>query len=108
MTSLPVGLRRPSPWRRWLKRSHGLVVAAATLLAVVALLSFKLAHGLGYYDVASTVSSSTALALAAIGETLVILVGGLDLSAGAVISLSNCLLAAHMTATPASMATWSL
>jgi ribose transport system permease protein len=44
---------------------------------------------LSYYDVTSLVSSGAALALASVGQTFVILTGGFDLSAGAVISLVN-------------------
>ena len=41
-------------------------------------------------------SGGATLAIAAIGETIVILAGGFDLSAGAVISLVNVVLAASM------------
>jgi ribose transport system permease protein len=49
---------------------------------------------LGYYDVSQMVSGGTTLAIAAMGQTLVILSGGFDLSAAAVISLVNVTLAA--------------
>jgi ribose transport system permease protein len=93
---------------RLLRRNHGLLVAVGTLVAVILLLSVKLDHGFSYYDLTSTASSATALAIAAIGETIVIIAGGLDLSAGAVISLTNCLIAAHLKATPGSMWIWTL
>ena len=108
MSTMPSALRATPSLDRLLKRNHGLFVAAGTLVAVVLLLSLKLPHGFSYYDLTSTANSSTALALAAIGETVVIIAGGLDLSAGAVISLTNCLIAAHMTSTPESMWLWTL
>lgn len=92
---------------RFLRRHHGLLVALCAFAAVVLILTLKLAHGFGYYDLASTVNSATPLALAAIGETIVIIAGGMDLSAGAVISLTNCLLAVNMTSTPQSMIAWT-
>ncbi len=109
MTALParggIGLRSGG---RLLRRSSGLLIAVATLLLAFGVLDLKLAHGFGYFDLASTASSATTLALAAIGETIVIIAGGLDLSAGAVISLSNCLVAAHLGPTPSSMILWTL
>ncbi|RBP12009.1 ribose transport system permease protein [Roseiarcus fermentans] len=107
MSAVPSALRAPRVLQRMMKRNHGLLVAVATFVAVVLLLSLKLPNGFSYYDLTSTANSATALALAAIGETIVIIAGGLDLSAGAVISLANCLIAAHVTATPASMALWT-
>jgi ribose transport system permease protein len=76
-----------------LSRHRGLVAAFVvfgTLLAFVAAISPK---GLGYYDVASLVTSGAPLALAAIGQTFIIVVGGFDLSAGAAISLVNSVVA---------------
>jgi ribose transport system permease protein len=106
VSAVPSALRAPPVLDRILKRNHGLFVAVGTFVAVVLLLSLKLPNGFSYYDLTSPANSSTALALAAIGETIVIIAGGLDLSAGAVISLTNCLIAAHMTATPQSMWLW--
>ena len=48
---------------------------------------------LSYYDLSQMATSGATLALAAIGQTIVILSGGFDLSAGAVISLVNVVLA---------------
>ncbi len=54
----------------------------------------------GLYDVGSVISSSTTLALAAIGQTIVVLSGGFDLSASAVVSLSNVLAVRFVQGTP--------
>jgi ribose transport system permease protein len=63
-----------------------------------------------YFDVSFLVSGSTPLALAAVGQTVVILSGGFDLSAGAVVSLVNAVLATSMSMTDpnASVLVWSL
>lgn len=92
---------------RFIRRNQGLLVAAGAFVAVVILLMFKLSNGFGYYDLSSTINSATPLALAAIGETIIVISGGLDLSAGAVISLVNCLMAANMASTPESMVLWT-
>lgn len=63
-----------------------------------------------YFEISFMSSGSAALAMAAIGETLVILTGGFDLSAGAVVSLVNVVLAANMDMTDmdASVPLWTL
>src|SRR5262245_35451653 len=55
-------------------------------------------------------SGAATLAIAAIGETIVILTGGFDLSAGAVISLVNVVLASSMdpASTHESVVLWTL
>jgi ribose transport system permease protein len=74
-------------------RHRGLItafVAFSVLFAVVAKLS---AVPLAYYDVAQMTTSGATLAIAAMGQTVVVLAGGFDLSAAAVISLVNVTLA---------------
>ena len=51
---------------------------------------------LTYYDLSQLAASGAPLALAAIGQTIVILSGGFDLSAGAAISLVNVALASSL------------
>jgi ribose transport system permease protein len=51
---------------------------------------------LSYFELSFTSAGGATLALAAIGQTVVILTGGFDLSAGAVISLVNVVLASAM------------
>eukprot|EP01037_Dinobryon_pediforme_P024081 gene24081-25742_t len=84
------------PLSRQLHRSRLLIVAIcvfALLLAIDAAVS----HGsLTYFDISSLASGGTPLALSATGQTIVILSGGFDLSAGAVISLVNAVLATSM------------
>ena len=76
-----------------LAKNHGLlaiIVVFACLLLFVDVIS---PSPLAYYDFASLTGSGAVLALASIGQTFVIVVGGFDLSAGAVISLVNALVA---------------
>jgi ribose transport system permease protein len=70
------------------------------MIAIVAVFAFLLLFvdlispvSLGYYDINSIIGSGAALALASIGQTFIILIGGFDLSAGAVISLVNSFVA---------------
>ena len=59
-----------------------------------------------FFDFSYMSTGGGTLALAAIGETLVILTGGFDLSVGAVISLVNVTLASHMQASLGSEVGW--
>jgi ribose transport system permease protein len=93
---------------RWAHRNQGMLVALATFAAAFAVLASSLSQGIGYYDAASTVAATATLAIAAIGATIVVISRGLDLSVGAVISLSNCLIAANVGDTPQSMTAWAV
>ena len=53
------------------------------------------------------INGSTAMALAAVGESFVIITGGFDLSVGALIALVNCVLTTQMVDTPGSQVFWS-
>lgn len=79
----------PAP--RW-RRQRGTIVSVLVFGAMLVVLQSITGQGIAYFDVASIGASAATLALAAVGETLVILAGGLDLSAGAVISLVNVVL----------------
>ena len=94
--------------RSRLRRHSGLVMAIVVFGAVFGWLNLVLAKPLGYYDFAATLGNTTTLAIGAMGETLAVILGGLDLSAGAVISLSNCLIVRGMTAAPGWELAWTL
>ncbi|WP_233772401.1 ABC transporter permease [Achromobacter sp. AONIH1] len=89
-------LRRVSQDRRagagW-SRHRGLVTAIAVFALLLATVAALGNGGLSYFDLSFLASGGATLAIAAMGATLVILTGGFDLSAGAVISLVNVALA---------------
>jgi ribose transport system permease protein len=93
---------------RWAQRSQGMLLAVGTFALAFAVLAANLGQGIGYYDVSSTIAATATLAIAAIGATIVVISRGLDLSVGAVISLSNCLIAANVADTPQSMVAWAV
>jgi ribose transport system permease protein len=76
-----------------LSRHRGLIAAFVVFTALLTFVAAISPKGLGYYDIASLVTSGAPLALAAVGQTFVIVVGGFDLSAGAAISLVNSVVA---------------
>lgn len=92
-----------------LNRSRPVLVSLAVLIALLTLNSSISPYPLSYFDVSFLASGGTTTALAAMGQTLVILSGGFDLSAGAVVSLVNAVLATQMDPTnfEASVPLWT-
>ena len=109
MTSLSAAAVPPRSRRSLrLGRHQGVLVALGVFIALMVINALMSQGGLSYFDVSSLSTGSTPLAIAASGQTLVILTGGFDLSAGAVISLVNVVLASNMPDTPAGILLWSL
>ena len=77
-----------------LRRHRGLVMAIVVFALVFGGLNLAPATPFSYLDFSSTISNSATVAVAGIGETIVVIAGGLDLSAGTIISLTNCLIVA--------------
>ncbi|MFA1671943.1 ABC transporter permease [Rhizobium mongolense] len=102
--------RIPAIFGRSVGRARGMVVAIVVFFGLMLLQAAISPGQISYFDVSFLISGATPLALAAFGQTLVILSGGFDLSAGAVISLVNAVLAAHMDPADmeASVLLWTL
>ena len=92
MTTQSLEVERPRA-RLNLSRHRGLIAALVVFAALVAFVEAITPKGLSYYDVSSLITTGAPLALAAVGQTFVIIVGGFDLSAGAAISLVNAVVA---------------
>ncbi len=90
-----------------LSRHRGPLIALAALLVCLGLIRI-VSGSLGYYEFSTMATGGATLAVAATGQTIVILSGGFDLSAAAVISLVNVTLASHMGDSAASIVLWSL
>ncbi len=104
--------RRRSLTAHLVSQNVGLLLVFGLLGAAVLLycLFFWLQqHSLpGNFELTSTVNNTMPLAMAAIGQTIVVLTRGLDLSVGGIIDLTNALAAVHMQDNPASMLGWTL
>ena len=102
------------PWMDFLSprlaQSRGLITAITVFAILLAMVDYVSVGPLTYFDISFLSSGGATLALAAVGETIVILSGGFDLSAGAVISLVNVVLATSMDPTDfdAPVALWTL
>ena len=89
-------------------RARGVLVALAVFITLLIVNDAISPGTMSYFEVSFMSSGGATLALASVGQTIAILSGGFDLSAGAVISLVNVILSANMQDTTASMVTWSL
>lgn len=82
-------------------QNTGLILAAVILLASIAGFAgmFVVQQGRlpGNFEITSTVNNTMPLALAAVGQTIVVLTRGIDLSVGGVIDLTNALAAIWLT-----------
>jgi ribose transport system permease protein len=97
----------PYAWTK-LARHRGLLTAIAAFLLIVSLLRALRHSGFSYFDISFISAGGATIALAAIGETIVILTGGFDLTVGAMISLVNVTLASRMQGDLTSQLGWSI
>ncbi len=87
---------------------RGLIVAVGVFVVLLVLNDVLSFGPMSYFEVSFLSSGGATLAMAAAGQTLVILTGGFDLSAGAVVSLVNVVLASNMPDTTGGILLWSL
>ncbi len=97
MNAIAPVTRRP-PAARWAgpAPARGLLVAVAVLLALFLIVAAITPGAFSYFELSTLSTGGATLALAAMGQTLVILTGGFDLSTGATVSLVNVVLASCM------------
>ncbi len=88
--------RRRFAWRPALARSRGLLVAVAVFVILLLVVNAITPGAFSYFELSFMSAGGATLALAAMGQTLVVLTGGFDLSTGAVVSLVNVVLAREM------------
>jgi ribose transport system permease protein len=86
--------------------SLGLLIVMIVLYYV--LFTQREGHPPGNFELTTTVNNTLTLCLAAIGQTLVVLTGGIDLSVGGIIDLTNAFAASHMGTSIGSMVGVSL
>lgn len=82
-------------WRRLFSRQRRLLVAITAFVVIFVFVRLVSSGPLSYFELSSLSTNTAALALAAMGETVVFLLGGIDLSAGATLSLVNVTIASQ-------------
>lgn len=85
--------RTGGSFAKFVLKSRGLAAIVVIFVLALALVNIISPAPMSYFDFNSLANGGAPLALAAIGQTIVILCGGFDLSAGATISLVNVTIA---------------
>ena len=101
-----------SGWRDSLAQSMSLLLSFV-ILGGLTLLYIGLFHGQlnaypGMFEWTSVVNTAVPTVLVAVGQTIVVITRGIDLSVGGVIDLSNALAATQMKDSIANMVGWSI
>ena len=103
----PAG-HRPSNLALALARHRGALTATALLIVLLIAVATVTPGPPSYFELAFTSSGGATIALTAIGQTLVVLSGGFDLSCGMTVSLVNVVLATYMQESLGSEITYGL
>lgn len=82
-------------WHRTLLRQRHLLMAAGSFLTIYLLVAAVSANPFSYFQFGGLSTNTCVLALAAMGQTIVFLLKGFDLSAGAALSLVNVIVASQ-------------
>jgi ribose transport system permease protein len=98
----PGGALRELPWR--LRRHSGPLIALGLFAVLFGVFLSLHPRGLTVPVMTLVANQGVALAFAAAAQTMVVLIGGLDLSVGAVVALSNCVASVVVNGTPAQVA----
>jgi ribose transport system permease protein len=107
ITTLAPPRRAASPVKLWIERQRGPLIAVVVFVICLGIVKLVSGGTLGYYEIGTLAAGGATLAIAALGQTLVVLSGGFDLSAAAVISLVNVTLAGQMQDSVASILLWT-
>jgi ribose transport system permease protein len=94
--------------RAWMVKSRGTLVAIIVLVIAVVIFELVSPKPFSYFDFSTVTGTAGGLALAGIGETIVVIGGGLDLSVGALISLVNVLLVTLLGASKISVIPYTI
>ncbi len=87
-------------WKRWLLQNAGF--AGAVLLLLVLALTYNMLHPRGFSSAVAVqnANETAAIAFVAMAQTPPVLLGGLDLSVGAVMTLTSCIASELVNGTP--------
>jgi len=85
----------PFNWRQGLARQQRLIVAVSSFIAIFIYLDFISPGPISYFEISFLFANAGPLVLAAMGQTIVFLIRGFDLSCGATLSLVNVMVALY-------------
>lgn len=90
------GLAR-SGWVHRMKRQRGLILSIVVFALLIGSTALVNGRAPSYFGMSMLFASATTLALASIGQTVVVIGGGLDLSIGAIVSFTQAILVVYLT-----------
>ena len=92
-------MRQPA-WKRWLVQNAGF--ASAVLLLAALYITYNMLHPRGFSSAVliQNANETAAIAFVAMAQTVPVLLGGLDLSVGAVMTLTNCIASEMVNGSP--------
>ena len=94
MSSSAIPARTPTGCRVLVR--HGWTIGVAILLAILLFVEADAAPAFSSFDFQSLVIAALPLAFAAMAQAVIVISGGIDLSVGAVMALTNCIAARLM------------
>lgn len=97
-TSAKADSMRAINWQRW-RRRHGWTVGVWVLLVLLLVWYATLIPRFGAFQITSITKNSLPLAYLAIGQAVIVIAGGIDLSVGAMMVLANSAAAVYMDGT---------
>lgn len=88
----------PTPTGRFarIRRRHGWLAAVAVLLVVLFVLRATQVPRFGGFEIRTIIAGSLTLAFLAMGQAVVVISGGINMSVGALMVFTNCLCAKYM------------
>jgi ribose transport system permease protein len=111
-SSAAAAFRSRSRWQHRAIQSAPLILALLILMGTlgvyIGLFESELHRLPGNFEWTSLINNSLPLVFVAVGQTVVVITRGLDLSVGGVIALCNTVVASHMHSGTGSMLAWSL
>ncbi|MDC0611740.1 ABC transporter permease [Vibrio sp.] len=81
----------------WVKLNQGLILSVVFFIFLLSIVSIVNGRMPSYFGMSMLIASSATLALAAIGQSVIVIGGRLDLSVGAIVSFSQAVLAVYIT-----------
>lgn len=96
MSTATIGAPRSGRLTDWVRDHRDVVVVYLVLGAMITVGSVLSPNFLSAFNVQSIIAAAAALAFVSIGQTFVVLTGGIDLSVGSIMSLITVVAAIHM------------
>ncbi|WP_221796438.1 ABC transporter permease [Oceanobacter mangrovi] len=84
-------------WRANLKRNQGLVLSVGFFALLILVTALVNGRAPSYFGISMLIASATTLALAAIGQSVIVIGGGLDLSVGAIVGFTQAMMVMYFT-----------